>query len=521
MGERTTPVASPNAKVFADRLNKNKTEETLNDQVPLQKSKPDDAVPCEITLLPGQQTGGYRYMYERLMERGDYLDDRINTFADLITEAVQSRVKEEDRTDVHVQHPGNPSQDTLFTVGRVCCDAVVEKAKLNDQSVVLEASRAIGAGDRVKINLREMPGYALFPGQIIGLEGMNASGRLINATKLYQPQLPPKATTTPSQLAALYPEDNPASERPVNVFIANGPYTLDDSLQYEPFEELVVEIEKEMPDVVILQGPFVDANHPMIEAGNVDMELDELFRVCIAPRVTRILQARKDNIKVIMIPSTRDACSEWVSFPQPSLAAGLDERAALERRRILGIPGEVMLFPNPVQFTVNEVVFACCSTDVLWQIAAEELARVPRPDAQHSGDPIPGHKISRLFRHMMSQRSFYPLFPPALDDACLDLSRSAALELQATPDVLVVGSRLQYTARKVEGCLCINPGLLVKGRAGGTFAKMCIWPLDMARVRDMVKQRDADAMDVDGQQVEEDAIANALDERCRVEIQRI
>ncbi|KAJ3162397.1 DNA-directed DNA polymerase alpha subunit pol12 [Geranomyces michiganensis] len=528
-----TPIAerlsSANATLFADRRNRNKIEEILNDQVPPGTRNPEQSAPCDITLLPGQQTDGYRYMYERLIDRGDYLDDRIEQFAGLISgradddAAPESKV-ENGNTERFVQHPGVPTQGPIFTVGRICCDAVVDKAKLNEQSVTLESSRAIGAGCRVNLDLRELPGYALFPGQLLGVEGTNTNGNVISVSKFIQPPLPPKATSTPSQLCGYYPEANPASGLPITVLISNGPYTLNDSLGYEPFEDLVAHIEAEAPDVVILQGPFVDASHPMIEAGNVDMELDELFRTCISSRVARILRAKKDAglVKVIMIPSTRDACSEWVSFPQPSLAAGLNEREALERRRELGIPGEVMLFPNPVQFTINEIVFACCSTDILLQMSAEELARVPKTGTEAATDMVPAHKISRLFRHVMSQRSFYPLFPPALNDACLDLSRSAALELQATPDVMIVGSRMQYMARKIEGCICVNPGLLVMGRAGGTFAKMSIWPLDLDRLREMAKARITKVMEADQpDDDDEEAIGNAVDERCRVVIQRI
>ncbi|TPX71838.1 hypothetical protein SpCBS45565_g00783 [Spizellomyces sp. 'palustris'] len=514
---------SPNAIKFADRLNKAKKEETLNEHVPMVQSSPADPVRCEISLVPGQQTSGYRYMYEKLMEKGDYLDERIDQFAELIVESIRETLPEETRNGFQLQHPGVPNQDPILTVGRVCCDSLAENAKLNEQSILLESSRVMGAGCRVKLNLNEIPGFTMFPGQIIGAEGMNSSGRLLNVSKLYQAPHPPKATSTPSQIVNFYSEEGTISKRPVNVFIANGPYTLDDSLNYEPFEEFVAQIVKEAPDVVILQGPFVDASHPMIAQGDLDVDIDELFRIQISSRLERIIQARKHrSTKIILIPSTRDACSEWVSFPQPSLAAGLTDQESRERRRVLGIPGEVMLFPNPVQFTINETVFACCSTDILWQMCAEEVARVPKQQqGSNDANAISIHKITRLFQHMLSQRSFYPLFPPALDDACLDLSRSKALELQATPDVLIAGSRLQYTTRKVNGCVCINPGLLVKGRGGGTFAKMCIWPLDLDGIKTLVKEKTTDSMDVDGEEEEDIAIGHAVEERCRVEIQRI
>ncbi|KAI8825620.1 DNA polymerase alpha/epsilon subunit B-domain-containing protein [Fimicolochytrium jonesii] len=504
---------SPSAIKFADRLNKAKIEETLNPHIPMESAGEDETVPCEVSLVPGQQTGGYRYMYEKLMEKGDYLDERIHNFAEIIGEAVRDTLPEKDRDDFCMQHPGVPKQEPIFTVGRICSDTVAENAKLNEQSVVLESSRGIGSGCRVKMNVSDVPEYSLFPGQIIGVHGMNPSGHCIDASRLLLPPLPAKPASTPSQLAAYYPPGSAAAKRPINIFIANGPYTLDDSLNFEPLEELTAQIEKEKPEVVILQGPFVDAEHPMIAAGDIDEELDDLFKSRVAPRIERISQARGHHgtVQVILIPSTRDACSEWVSFPQPALAAALDERAALERRAALGIPARVLLFPNPVQFTINEVVFACCSTDVLWQMASEEPnSRHPPSQQQHQQrsdqPPIAPHKLARLFTHLLTQRTFYPLFPPPLNNASLDLSRHAALDLQAVPDVLIVASRLQYTARVVDGCVCVNPGWASKGRTGGTFARVCVWPLDMQRVEEAM---------------EDVVVAHAVDERCRVEIRRI
>ncbi|KAI9099409.1 DNA polymerase alpha/epsilon subunit B-domain-containing protein [Phlyctochytrium arcticum] len=503
---------SPNALKFADRLDKAKKEEILNEHVPAHKSSAGERVRCEVSLVPGQQTTGYRYMHERLMLKGDYLDERIEHLAEVIADDVRAKVKGTEMEDFTLQHPGMPTQESIITVGRVCCDSIADSAKLNEQSVLLEASRSMGAGVRVKVNLGEVPEISLFPGQIVGVTGINPSGRLINVSKLHPPPAPPSATSTPGDLLGLYPENDPLSANPVNVVIASGPFTLEDSLNYEPFEDFVKQMEIDAPDVIILQGPFVDSTHPMIMNGDLDISLDGLFREQISPRLRRLIKVRKDgSAKVILIPSTRDACSEWVSFPQPPLAADLSDDLAFERRQVLGIPNEILLFPNPVQFTINETVFACCSSDVLWQMCSEEIARSSRS----SSDPVSNHKISRLFRHMLGQRSFYPLFPSALDDACLDLSRSGALELQATPDIFITSSRLRYSARTVDGCVCINSGFLVKGRSGGTFAKICIHPLELSRIKELA----ANSMDVESD--EQVAIGHSVTERCRVEIQRI
>jgi DNA polymerase alpha subunit B len=44
--------------------------------------------------------------------------------------------------------------------------------------------------------------------------------------------------------------------------VASGPFTTTDSLEYEPLDDLMSVIATKRPDVVVLAGPFVDANHP-------------------------------------------------------------------------------------------------------------------------------------------------------------------------------------------------------------------------------------------------------------------
>lgn len=44
--------------------------------------------------------------------------------------------------------------------------------------------------------------------------------------------------------------------------MASGPFTTTDTLEYEPLLDLMRVIAVRKPDVVVLAGPFVDANHP-------------------------------------------------------------------------------------------------------------------------------------------------------------------------------------------------------------------------------------------------------------------
>lgn len=48
----------------------------------------------------------------------------------------------------------------------------------------------------------------------------------------------------------------------LSVMVAAGPFTTSDSLEYEPLEDLLRVVVARKPDVCVLAGPFVDANHP-------------------------------------------------------------------------------------------------------------------------------------------------------------------------------------------------------------------------------------------------------------------
>jgi DNA polymerase alpha subunit B len=62
---------------------------------------------------------------------------------------------------------GVPKQETVVVVGRVACEAA--EGRINKASVLLEGSRRDSGGFRVKLDLGELPAFALFPGQVLAL----------------------------------------------------------------------------------------------------------------------------------------------------------------------------------------------------------------------------------------------------------------------------------------------------------------------------------------------------------------
>jgi DNA polymerase alpha subunit B len=78
---------------------------------------------------------------------------------------------------VEVAPVGTPSQTEVACVGRVMLDVADGTAggRLNAASALLEGA----GGARCSLDLREVDpaaGFSIFPGQIIGVRGMNPSG---------------------------------------------------------------------------------------------------------------------------------------------------------------------------------------------------------------------------------------------------------------------------------------------------------------------------------------------------------
>lgn len=127
--------------------------------------------------------------------------------------------------------------------------------------------------------------------------------------------------------------------------------------------------------------------------------------------------------------------------------------------------------------------------DVLRHLSSEEISRIP--------DFSSNDRLARLATHVLSQRSFYPLFPGA-SGLPLDLSVSPeALHIVSIPDILILPSDLAPFVKVLQvgdvprqaeleslqngdygnqtkqlKCVCINPSRLAKGTNGGTFAEL-------------------------------------------------
>ncbi|KAK3139635.1 hypothetical protein QOZ80_5AG0386660 [Eleusine coracana subsp. coracana] len=428
--------------------------ETIEDEV-IRRIQPSQR--CSLQVQRSQPEPGCRFMYDRMEDRFNYLEDRIRKPASLFS-ASGFCGEPADATLA--------SEEKMFAVGMVVCDG---EGRLNEKSILLQGSVEHSRGQRVRLDLKDLDHFSLFPGQVVGIDGHNPSGHCFIASKLIdsipnsvEAQLPSaKKQAVGNERPPNSNTDTPS--RVLSSIIAAGPYTTTDNLLFEPLQELLSYACRKQPQLVILMGPFIDSDHPDIKKGTVDQSFRDIFYFEILRKVQDFTQYLANTVRVILIPSVCDAHHDFV-FPQPAFDLNLPEDST----------HQITSLANPSLFSSNQIHFGCCTVDILKQLSGEEISRKP-PGGK------PGDRIGRLATHLVKQHSYYPLYPPAAG-VPLDFSLAKeALEISSMPDILLLPSDLAPFAKVLslgEGSedekqfICVNPGRLAKGIGGGTFVEL-------------------------------------------------
>ncbi|KAI9327672.1 DNA polymerase alpha/epsilon subunit B-domain-containing protein [Obelidium mucronatum] len=497
---------------------------------------------------------GYRYMFERLAEKGDLVDERIQELSIVLDDWIFHNIISS------AMNPNIPHQETFYTAGRIQ-DSSADTSKITLESLYLETCRALGNGSRIQLQLSESlmkrGNVHFFPGQVIGLCGVNPSGRLLIVQDVFNVPRLEFATSRVNNIVQMY--SGPGNEgRVINMMIAAGPFSVDavngdGAPSYEPLEEFGKVVCLEKPDVVVLCGPFVD-EASLGWKGGYTMSSEGIMKRYVVPVLKRISES-SSSTRIVLVPSTRGLESEWVGYPQPPIGSALTDETKLTRWQQFGIKelvaaGKVVLVPNPVQFMVNEIVVTVSNVDSLFHLNRDQLS-IESNEPLSSSFIAKQDRMARLFQHHLTQRHLYPLSPPTLNPAdkdplnmnlfAIDSTRaqSGAITLQATPDLLILPSALKGMVRNVEGCVCVNPGTIVKGRAGGgSFARVCVHPLNVEELKGLLASEEANVFvsvgekrkggAEDGEEgggaalVSQDAVLeHSVHSRCRVEVQKI
>ena len=429
---------------FAERKNAGQVIETLNDHLPVAEAPlaPFAESRIKFTVNTDLKKFSFKPMAMRLSESSEVLDDRIDEFTTIVQKA-------HNLDDAAFGNAACQSTGEIVAVGRIASDT--PESRLVAASLVLETSRRMGAGRRVPLRLNSDISFQFFPGQIVALRGQNASGEDFVVSEILSIPFLPDPRSAPAAIEATNERLGDAAEStPLNVLFAAGPYCADDNVAFEPLNGLCSKAAEDGVDAMVLSGPFLDIEHPLIASGDFDLPdvkgldhdamISTLFRHLIAGPLQRLCSANP-NITIVLIPSVRDAVSKHVAWPQERLPG-----------KSLGLPTQVKTMTNPCTFWLNEVVVAVSSQDVLGELRREEVTR--NSDQQDL--------LSRLPRYLIEQRHYFPLFPPvARQDlpktgtdsglatgACLDVGYLKPGEmLNVRPDVLVTPSVLPAFAR--------------------------------------------------------------------------
>ena len=166
------------------------------------------------------------------------------------------------------------AQESCLFVGRVCCDS--EGGRLNPQSLLLEGSMRRSQGARVRLDVGKCPSFRLFPGQVVALRGTNPSGHCVVASQVLAGLAQPLPR---SSLATLAGHAAVTGRGGQSVVVAAGPFTSSEDLEYAPLGALLhyCAQPQQRPDLLLLVGPFVDAEHPLVRGGLVEEAFEDIY----------------------------------------------------------------------------------------------------------------------------------------------------------------------------------------------------------------------------------------------------
>lgn len=477
---------------FSERQNAEQIIETLNGQIDIPEPPAAPFATSRIALKANSDLKKFAYktMAMKLSEASEILDDRIDEILALVQEYHQLE-------DGAFGNPSVQSTSEIVAVGRIACDT--SEGTLKPGSIVLESSRRTGAGLRIPLELDRVPGYELFPGKIVAARGTNVSGEGFSVSEFLSIpplQSPASHEKNLEEIGTRLRAGAEASDlpQPLNIITSAGPYTADSDLSYEPLQALVDRAISTSADALILLGPFLDIEHPLVRLGqfpplpqslHIDPDtatLTDVFRGLVAPLFQQLAKALP-GILIIMVPSVRDAVNKHTAWPQEKMAV-----------KQLGLPKQCAMATNPVMLSLNELVVGISSADILYDLRWEQYV---------GGKPSKTDPLARLSKHMIEQRHFYPLYPPknreslpkpaaaeGLDGeegpvatgAMLDVSYTALGDWHTCkPDLLVTPSVLNPFAKVVDGVTVVNPGMLwARQKGAGSYAQMYIKEREVA-----------------------------------------
>lgn len=172
---------------------------------------------------------------------------------------------------------------------------------------------------------------------------------------------------------------------------------------------------------------------------------------------------------MVIIPSAREI-NHIYPLPQPAY------------------PGkEFIRLSNPSTFRVNDITIGSVNADVIKELTLSTVTK-----------EIKTPKVDLAWRSILEQKTYYPVYP-ANPNTPIEWSQYKHMMFPegVVPDLLLIPSDLMLLAKSIEGCICVNPGMLVKGQAPGTYANITIDPFTSNAVGQAQSNKAAQRVRVD------------------------
>uniref|UniRef100_A0A182NCT1 DNA polymerase alpha subunit B n=1 Tax=Anopheles dirus TaxID=7168 RepID=A0A182NCT1_9DIPT len=361
---------------------------------------------------------------------------------------------------VRIHHVDYPSSVPVRVLGRI----VIESSSKNVNNTVTDSQGASAAGNkrnhsrlaivdfdehtlrytRLDLSKVQTPiGWSLFPGQTVLLEGINPRGTLFTVSQIHHERklaLP----RTPSSL-----------DKTLTMVVASAPFTDRDDLLYEKLSSLLLYCSNNAPDVLILTGPFADAN------GKLYAEVAETFDEYFEKIIGTIMSAVGTQTEVLVVANHDDVVSSFV-YPTPPY-------------KLASFYKNLHFLPDPCVFNVEGLDIGITTVDVIRHLIESDCTAA---DVTVGGGGAGGDKIKRAYNHLFHQGSFYPLNPPP-EDVPLDVDLLNEFgRLKRVPNLMICPSALNRHVREINGCVCINPGFVDGHSADGSYARLIVTPPD-------------------------------------------
>lgn len=201
-------------------------------------------------------------MYDTFLQKCSVAADRVFDIGqEICAKLIKDRPNEyNDELYQNLSHVDVPHQNTLKCIGRVCSD--------NDYQLDPNSTMLIGADEMklrtVRLNFNRIKNVSLYPGQTVFAQGLNPRGDILYVDEIFSERQLTHATM-------------PNLEENLNMVIASGPFCKHDELNYEPLNELIAYCKQNKPDVLILLGPFLDADHKCVQETTLKLSFETFF----------------------------------------------------------------------------------------------------------------------------------------------------------------------------------------------------------------------------------------------------